>query len=235
MSPSLERAFEESWPAAEYIETGGLRTGRGLGGGMRVSSTRPTGSECHEDDIDRAVEIHQGWSQNPAFRVPEGHPLEEILKTRDWQPNTRTLILSAAVTELADRDIPPVTSFAIWPPLAIQKELWTEQGIGAARQEIMSRVELPKTSILGRIDDRAAGTAFVAAARDHAALHALEVIETQRRKGLAGWIVRNAAFWAQQQGCKTMFLAVTAQNRPAIALYKTLGFSEIAAYHYWQR
>ena len=67
-----------------------------------------------------------------------------------------------------------MTSFTHWPPLQIAAELWAEGGIGPARLAVMERVQGPKTVILARAQDRAAGVAFVALHDGMAMLHGLE-------------------------------------------------------------
>lgn len=235
LPPPLEAAYEASWPAAEYATAGALRVGRGLGGGMRVSSARPVSADWAETDIDHAIEIQSAWDQPPAFRVPDGDQLGAALQARGWQVQSPTRILSVPLARLTDQPVPRVTAFAVWPPLAIQRDLWTEQGIGPARQAVMDRVALPKAAILGRTEDRAAGVAFVAVDGPVAVLHALEIAPTLRCKGLAGWMLREAAFWAASQGADTMILGVTAANAPALALYRGLGFSDIGGYSNFTR
>lgn len=235
LTPSVEAAFEASWPAAEYAQAGAFRIGRGLGGGKRVSSARATAPDWRAADLDSAIAIQRSWDQPPIFRVSDGDTsLADALLARGFRDHTQTLMMTAPITALTDLPVPPVTSFALWPPLAIQRELWIEQGIGPARQAIMDRVGLPKAALLGRIRDRAASVAFVAAADGIAVLHALEVLPAMRRQGLASWTLREAAFWAQAQGAETMLLAVTAENAGAIALYQGLGFSPVAGYRYFQ-
>ena len=83
------------------------------------------------------------------------------------------------------------------------RALWAEGGIGPARLAVMDRVTLPKTAILGRTGDRAAGVAFVAATGDCAMLHALEVDDPlavrlpgaaeSLRQGLASGLARQGA------------------------------------------
>lgn len=231
----IESAFEASWPAAEYSESGAFRVGRGMGGGKRVASARAVASDWRSADIDRAIAVHLGWDQPAIFRVLDGEEkLASALQSRGFHGHTRTRMMMASVSALTDLAVPPVTSFAVWPPLAIQQELWSEQGIGRERQAVMARVRLPKAALLGRIDDRAAAVGFIAAAGDIAVLHALEVLPAMRRKGLAGWMMREAAFWAEANGAKSILLAVTAENKPAVALYQKLGFSEVSAYRYFQ-
>ena len=233
--PAIDAAFEARWPAAEYAQAGPFRIGRGLGGGKRVGSARAVAPDWHEADIDAAVRIQQAWDQPPVFRVARTEDaLAEALLERGFHDHTPTLMLTAPITALTDLAVPPVTSFALWPPLAIQRDLWAEQGIGPARLAVMERVRVPKAALLGRIRDRAAAVAFVAATKGIAVLHALEVLPAMRRQGLAGWTLREAAFWGQTQGAARMLLAVTAENAGAIALYRGLGFSQIAGYRYFQ-
>ncbi|TXB68791.1 GNAT family N-acetyltransferase [Paracoccus aurantiacus] len=234
----LDRTFEASWPAAEYAVAGAFRIGRGEGGGMRVSSARLVSTEWNMDDIGQAIEIQRSWGQPPAFRLSEGQGIEAedlraALQSRGFRRHTPTRLLCADLGALTDTPVPRVTCFAVWPPLAIQRELWTEQGIGAARQAIMARVTLPKVALLGRIEDRAAAVGFVAAGESLAILHALEVLPSLRRKGLARWMLREAAFWAAGQGCDTLALAVTSENAPALSLYDEMGFRDIGGYSYF--
>ncbi len=161
--------------------------------------------------------------------------LASALEARGFHEGSPTLMMTAPIAALTDQPVPPVTSFALWPPLAIQRDLWTERGIGAARQAIMARVCLPKAAILGRVRDRAAGVAFVAVSEGVAALHALEVLPAMRRLGVANWILREAGFWAAAQGAETMLLAVTADNAGAIACYDRIGFTRTGGYSYFQR
>ncbi|MFV0294150.1 MAG: GNAT family N-acetyltransferase [Paracoccus sp. (in: a-proteobacteria)] len=236
ISPELETALEASWPAAKYAMAGTFHAGCAQDGGMRVNSARPVTPNWIEDDIQQVEAIQARWNQPPTIQVSaDDRRLAELLNASGWQARTPTLIMSAPVTALTDRQVPPVTSFALWPPLAIQRELWAELGIGPARQAIIERVSLPKAAILGRVDDRAAGVAFIAACDKLAVLHALEIVPNLRRKGLAGWIIRKAAFWAGTHGCKALCLAVTRDNSPAITLYRGLGFTETGGYSYYMR
>ncbi|MDO5605017.1 MAG: GNAT family N-acetyltransferase [Paracoccus sp. (in: a-proteobacteria)] len=235
ITPAIETAFENSWPAAEYAQAGPFRIGRGKGGGMRVSSARPLSAGWSAADISEAARIQDAWEQTAAFRVTDGDPLGGVLAAQGWRIHSPTLMMTAPLDVLTDRAVPPVTAFSLWPPLAIQRELWTASGISPARQAVMTRVALPRRAILGRCDDRAGGVAFVAAAGETAVLHALEVVPALRRRGLAGWMMREAAIWAQRQGCHEMLLAVTAANAPAVALYRGFGFTGIGRYSYFLR
>lgn len=231
----IARAFESTWPAAQVQDSGGLRSGRGHGAGGRVSSTLALSADWQDADIDAAQAVHLGWGQRPMFRVADDDGrLEQALQGRGYRPETPTAIMAADCAALAT-PLPGLTTFALWPPLAIQQDLWAAGNINAARQAVMAAVRGPKTAILGRLHDRAAGAAFVAVDGPVAMLHAVEVAPQFRRQGLAGWMVRAAAHWAQEQGADRLALAVSRANTGARASYDRLGFRELAGYRYWAR
>lgn len=236
MDAALCAAFEETSPAVETAMAGGFRVGRGAGAGGRCGSARPIG-EWSLSDIALAEECHDRWCQPRLFRVMEGDAkLIASLQARGYRLEAPTLVLEAKVSELAALQPPPMTSFAIWPPLAIQRRIWDETGIDAARQSVMTRAPAPKTALLGRIHDRAAAAGFVAAfgSADSrvALLHALAVLPQFRRQGLAGWLAREAAIWARGQAASRLAVAVTDSNAPARALYDSLGFTCAGRYVY---
>ena len=63
--------------------------------------------------------------------------------------------------------------------------------------------------------------------RDHVAeLSRLRVADDMRRQGIGTRLTRTAIDWCRVQGFRTLVLNTTTPQRPAIALYKKLGFSE---------
>lgn len=234
MDAALSEAFEATWPAADYADAGGFRIGRAPGAGGRVNSARVAG-DWSEADIDAASAVMRDWGQPLVFRVTNGDDrLRAALEARGFARRNPTAIMGCAISALTDREIPAVMAFAIWPPMAIQRDIWAAGNIKAARQQVMLRAPEPRTALLGRIKDRAAGAGFVAIHRDVAMVHALEVLPDWRRLGLAGWMMRRAAFWAAEQGAGRIGLAVSRGNKAAVGLYQSLGFDEVAGYAYYE-
>ena len=232
----IARAFESSWPAAEYAEAGGFRVGRGQGGGGRVSSARALGPDWDAKAIPVIAEIQRSWDEPPMFRVAEDDAaLQGALAENGYRLDNPTSVMAADCAALAALPRPRLTAFDIWPPLAIQTDIWAAGAIGAARQAAMRRVTLPRTALLGRVQDRAAGAAFVAVDGDVGMVHAIEVVPALRRQGVAGWLVGRAAEWAQAQGATRLALAVSRANTGARALYDRMGFAELGGYGYWIR
>lgn len=230
---ALAAAFEATWPPAEVAQAGGFIVGRGQGGGGRVSSARAIDGWAAAD-IPAAVALHRGWAQRPLFRaMDDDAALIAVLTDTGFTRENPTAIMTAPTDLLTGQPIPPVTTFAVWPPMAIQRDIWAAGNIGSARQTVMNRVTGPKTAILGRVQDRAAGAAFVAIHDDVAMVHAVEVVPDLRRHGLAVWMMRQAAIWAKENRAERLALAVSRANVPAVALYRALGFTETGGYAYY--
>lgn len=226
---ALYAAIEGTWPPASTTRQGVWTLRDGQGGGKRVSAATANGSTT-ADDITQA----EAAIQRPLFMITDrDDALDAQLAARGYEILDPTNGYATPITALTDIPVPRVTAFAIWEPLAIMEEIWAAGGIGPARLAIMHRAQT-KTGILARHADKPAGAAFVALHGDTAMVHAVEVLEHQRRAGVAQWMMRRAAFWAQGQGARTMSVLCTEANTAANALYQQLGFTRICGYHYRQ-
>lgn len=206
-APALLAALEATWPAAGVAAVAGVRLMYGAGGGKRVSAARASGA------------------------VPDAAALDAALAKRGYAVVDPTVLMAAPVAALAAPPA-PITLFPVWPPLQIMRDIWTENGIDAARQAVMERAPEPKTALIARVSDRAAGVAFVGAHAGVAMLHAVEVLPGLRRKGAARNILTGAAWWAKGRGMDWLALAVTRANAGARALYAGAGMTEVCGYHY---
>lgn len=222
---------DKTWPAADHIRAGAFLIRIGKGGGQRVSSATAV-ADWTEADIALAEETHKSQGQRLLFMVrPEDQALDLFLEQRGYSIVDPVVAFMAEISSMAIAP-PPMTAFCIWPPLEIMRDLWADGGITAARIAVMERANQPKTTILGRSGDRAAGVAFVAIHDEIAMLHALHVSPDQRRQGTAVNIMRAAAVWAQDHGAKRFSVVVTRANMAANTLYTSLGMHIVGHYHY---
>ncbi|WP_299607485.1 GNAT family N-acetyltransferase [uncultured Tateyamaria sp.] len=222
-------AIDGTWPAADIMCAGPWTIRNGQGGGKRVSAAT---AEEPVVDLTQAEDAMRAIGQSPLFMVRQGEEaLDRLLDTNGYTIVDPTNGYIAPVDKLTDVPIPRVTAFAIWEPLAIMEDIWAKGGIGPARLAIMHRAKI-KTAILARHNDKPAGTAFAAIHDGIAMVHAVEVLPHQRRRGVAQWIMRRAAFWAKENGASHIAVLTTAANTPANALYQGLGFTHLCGYHY---
>jgi len=217
-----------TWPAARVWRLGPVCLRDGQGGGSRVSAATVEAA-WDEGDIAAA----EAAMAPPLFMVRAGEArLDAVLAARGYGVKDPVVGYAAEVAALAVARPPPVTTFEVWPPLAAQVEIWAEGGVGPARLAIMERADGPKASLLGRLDDSPAGTAFVALHQGVAMVHALEVRARFRRRGLGRHMVTAAAFWARDRGAGWLALVVTEANAGARAMYEGMGMRAMGRYHY---
>ncbi len=227
-------AAAATWPPASARRVGPWTIRAGQGGGKRVSAATAE-APVTADDIALAEDAMRALGQAPLFMVrPGADRLDGLLHPLGYRVVDPVDILACPVHTLASPP-PPISAFTIWEPLEIMRALWSEAGIGPARQAIMARAPEPKTAVLGRSRDRAAGAAFVAIHRGIAVTHALVVAPGQRRQGTAVNMMRAAACWAQDHGAGALCVLVTRANAPARALYASLGMKIVGHYHYLEK
>ncbi|WP_212523786.1 GNAT family N-acetyltransferase [Actibacterium sp. MT2.3-13A] len=231
-SETLYAAIEATWPPAAQHRAGPWTLREGRGGGKRVSAATAEGPVTVGDlpALERAA---ADLGQDPLVMIRDGETaLDALLEAAGYDIVDPVLAYAAPAAVIAREAPPPISTFTIWPPLAIMEELWEEGGIGPARRAVMERAVGPKTAVLGRSNDRAAGVAFVAIHGKIAFCHAVEVTQRQRRQKTACNMMRRAAIWAQDQGAETLAVLVTEANAPARALYASLGMAVVGHYHY---
>jgi len=231
-SGRLDAALSATWPAAETTRCGPFTLRFGAGGKRcRAATLHAAGSESAA--ICEAAAALSARGQVPLFRVWAGQAaFDARLAAHGYRRVDPTIVLSAPTTALAHATLPPVTAFDIWPPLAIQREIWADAGVDDDQRAVMERVRGPKAALFGRIDNRPAGAGFVAMHDGIAMVHALVVRPASRRRGLARHLVVHAAKWALPHGAGEIAVAVTRKNTPARALYAALGMTGAGGYHY---
>ena len=230
--PRYYDVVEATWPSAQKITTGPIFVREGQGGGSRVSSAT-AGGPVTDDDIVRAGAAMRDLGQMPLFMIRDGDDeLDAQLAERGYVVKDPVNMWACPATLLTDVKIPRVTTFCVWEPLAIQREIWASGGIGPERVDVMDRVLGAKTALLSRNDDKPAGAGFCAIHDGVAMIHALEILPHQRRKGMGVWMMRQAAYWALDNGADTLSVICTKRNEGANGLYASLGMTLVGQYHY---
>ena len=229
---SIFETIDLTWPAEEFLELTEWKLRKSIKGGKRVSAATAIG-KSGIPAIQFVENTLEEWCQDKLFMIKAGeNSLDEALKERGYSIVDPTNIWSISAEALSMQQIPPVTAFSIFPPLAIQREIWIANGIDASRIEIMDRVKTPKTTIFGRINAKPAASAFVAVSNKIAMVHALIVDHKFQRQGIGKYVMQKVGVWAHQQGAESVVVLCTKQNQSANNFYKILGMQVIGEYHY---
>lgn len=230
--PKYYGVVEATWPTVAKRSLGPVTLREGQGGGSRVSAASVEG-QATEAEIAAAETAMLDMGQERLFMIRDGQDdLDAQLAARGYLVKDPVNLWLCPIEQLTDVEIPRVTTFALWAPLEIQREIWVAGGIGAARQAIMDRVTGPKAALLGRYDDKPAGAGFVAVHDGVAMVHALEILPHQRRRGMGVWMMHQAALWAAENGAQEMAVLCTKENAGANGLYARLGMINSGQYHY---
>lgn len=232
MSVNWFDVIDQTWPAAARHAVGPFTLREGQGGGSRVSAATADGPVT-DQDITQVEEAMRDLGQKQIFMIrPGDEALDAQLDARGYQVVDAVTIYACPAKQLTDIEIPRVTVFTIWEPLAIMREIWAAGGIGPARLAVMGRAKGPKTGILLRQNDKPGGAAYAAIHDGVAMVHAVEIVPFQRKQGLGKWAMRGAAFWALENGAETLSVMCTDVNEGANALYRSLGMQPVSQYHY---
>lgn len=238
MTPTPQQIFDlvdQSWPPERLTHHGPWVIRQDTSGSKRTmaASLATAQDEARAlDDLVAAEDQMQTLGQPLLFqiRLPDG-ALDAGLAGQGYGVIDRCTIYAGRVADLT-HPLAHARAMPVWPPLQIQKEIWADGGIHAARRRIMARASRPKTSIIGRMDDRAAGAAFLSAHGRLAMVHALETLSQHRRKGVGRLMMTAAANWSAKQGIEWLSVIVLNNNLPARALYASLGMQAVGHYHY---
>lgn len=225
-------AIDVTWPAEKFLEIPKWKLRRSAKGGKRVSAATAIGAP-DISDIKLAENKMVQWHQDKLFMIKKNEIiLDEALSASGYRVIDPTNIWSISSKNLSIQKTLPVKAFTIFPPLAIQRELWRANHISPSRIEIMDRVKTHKTTIFGRINARPAASAFVAVSNKFAMVHALVVDKKCRRQGMGKFVMQKVGSWAYQMGAESVVALCTEKNFSANILYKSLGMQVIGKYHY---
>lgn len=223
------RALDATWPAAEFLDTGGWRLRRGAGGGKRVSAASGGG------DVEQAEAAMAAWGQRSLFQLwPGDEALDADLAQRGYEVVDPVHVYAAPAASMIDEQSEAMRILRLFAPIALAEDIWRDGGVNADRIAVMGRAQGAKDYLMARIGDRPAAVGFAATAGDIAMVHSIETVPAQRRQGAGRMIVQAAARFARDEGATTLALAVTKANTAANALYQSLGMTVVSEYHYRQ-
>ncbi len=198
------------------------------------SSTLPL-----EQKVAYCSSFYAGAGLPAIFRlVPFSEPsaLDGWLERHGWAAFERTLALRCNLADVAE---PPHSNGSVtivdppaWEPLAAELLEIAPEALPRFIERAAS-YPLPHVGAVIRRDGEVVACGLLKLEDDHAGLFALKTALAWRCRGLGGAVVAALLGEARRRGAATAYLQVTADNGPALTLYRRFGFT--AAYEYWYR
>ena len=233
----VEEASLNAWPAMHQLLLDGwlLRFARGFT--KRANSISPIYPALSpvDEKIRYCENLYAREHLETLFRltsIGSDPGLDDVLDSRGYSVSDRSLVLLRSTNIEAPKATVRFVSLAQWQPIyANAAELpSTAQQIqrvllGAIRSEtgyaVLTDDEGPIACGLAVIDGDLLGLFDIVTHPDRV------------REGAASEIVRALMRWGADRGASRVYLQMVADNAPAAALYRGLGFETL--YHYWYR
>ncbi|WP_274364120.1 GNAT family N-acetyltransferase [Paenibacillus thermotolerans] len=103
----------------------------------------------------------------------------------------------------------------------------------ATIERMLSNIRTKKGFISLYHNKQVIACGFAVIERDYIGLYDIITDQSFRNQGFGEQMIRHLLQWGKDNGARSSYLAVVANNLPAIRLYEKLGYSEI--YQYWYR
>ncbi|GIT92708.1 N-acetyltransferase [Jannaschia pagri] len=226
-------AIRGSWPPSALTQLGPFDLPAETQGTRRATSARLRAeATVAAADIQAVEQARPGTIFGTIDGVEDA--AAEVLANQGYRAGGISDLMAGPVAPLLG-DLPRVSGFAHWPPLEICGTLWDAHGNDATRRAPMYRAAAPRTVILMRAEDRAAGALYVGVQDRLAVLHLVVTLPRMRGKGVGLLALRHAANWAAANGADQLVLPVEADNTAALALYAKGGLVRRGGYRYWSK
>jgi len=231
----VEEACRQAWPAAVERIAGGWLLRRSGGGIRRTNSANPLAGERHCDAalIDRVEAFYRGFRQVPVFRLTDfTREMSAELDRRGYttQASTLTLLAPLATQPVSDASGTTVTTEPTENWFDLRDRLAKDPVIF---RDMVASINLPKAFASARAGGRTASIAYGVLCHGMLVVESVATHPNHRGNGLAKRTVGALMNWARGAGADKACLQVVADNHPALAVYRALGFNtSLYSYHY---
>lgn len=233
---ALEYAAADAWPGLEreWIDGWLLRFGAAFSG--RANSAAPLDESSSLASVSRIVQWYADRGQRPLLLLPD----RLGAAPEGWRTWDEVLVLAADIENLVLPDGPSIVRVdvltspswlslyryrgAVPPPAAVELLEAVrdgEVGFGSIGNPSAVSLSIARAAVTNAPDGRR-----------WVGLTAVEVAEEHRRHGLGTLICAEMVRWGSDRGATHAYLQVAADNEPAVAMYRALGFVEHHRYRY---
>lgn len=236
----LEAVGFRAWPAASVHYDGSWAVRLTASHpSRRLNSVNPLDPADNQDLEPRIARIESrfaSYDRPLVFRLSPlaPSPLEAYFDAEGWQRVAETRVLMASLDEMdLDSGIDQLPSKNIGRfvdnSIRIRND---DQARKSGLTEVLESIRPPSGLFLMEEDKEPIACALCVHDNDMAGLFDVGVRAESQGMGYGRSIVRSALRWAKQQGAKSAWLQVEADNKSANALYQRLGFHEVYSYVY---
>lgn len=236
----FEAAGFRAWPAAtiEYDGTWAIRL-TASHPAKRLNSVNPLDPNDLsrlEQRVARAARRFKAYGRPLTFRMSPlaGAKLTAHLDSLGWSRFDESLVmrlplasldLGAAIDQIPLKDVGQFVDAAL-------KVHGYEPAIRPGLTEVIEAIEPDAGLFVTERGNTLLSTAICVVDRDLAGLFEIATEAKERGHGHARAILLSALKWARGKGARTAWLQVEASNKPAVKLYKSMGFEEVYRYVY---
>ncbi|MEL6063789.1 MULTISPECIES: GNAT family N-acetyltransferase [unclassified Methylobacterium] len=226
----VEEACLNAWPSPRQILVDGYLLRAAGGRSKRQNSVNPMRrSGAPEPAIAAACALYASLGQRPIFRIPAIAPqMKPFLRSGAYAVVDETCTLYRPLDDVPVEPDPSVTVAtapgADWLAL---RDAVNRADAAAARvfRDTVAALILPRVFASAVAEDGIGAIAFGVLDRDVLVIESVATPEPLRGRGLARRAVGALLRWSRAQGAEAACLQVVAENTPARALYRSLGFA----------
>ena len=236
----FEAAGFRAWPAAavHYDGTWVVRLTAGHPA-KRLNSVNPLDPSDVDnlpERIARAGRRFEAYGRPLTFRVSPlcGPQLTDYFDAHGWSRFDESLVMRMPLADapLADAiDHIPLKDISRFVSASI-KVHGADPALRAGLSELLGAIQ-PESGLFAlERGDEALTTLICVHDGDLAGLFEIATDPAERKRGFGRQLILSALKWARLRGARQAWLQVEADNEPALALYRSLGFGEAYRYHY---
>lgn len=240
----LEAVSFRSFPATttQYDGTWAIRMTAGHSA-KRLNSVNPLDPQDSldlEGRIKKAERRFSSFGRPLIFRMTPLAPVQltDIFSDWGWRMHEESIVMLLDLGDAAlenAQDQVPLQDVGRWVDEFIRLS-GDDKVIKPGLVEIIGATE-PKTGLFIRNNTAGDETAsMVRCVSDQLLAGVFDLVSSpdMRREGHAKSILQTALLWAKRNNASKVWLQVVADNGPANALYRSVGFKEVYRYRYWK-
>lgn len=237
LSWRAEEACLAAWPAAESRLADGWRFRRSGGTTKRTNSANPTLNASKDSKIIAEAErFYRAHGQTCIFRIPSiANALDVDLEKAGYrrEGETRTLFANNIAASKAPHDVTLTGKPTPEWLAARHRHNASTRNDQDIYDHMQSLITSPKCFASVHHETEIAAVAYGVSHQGFLVVESVVTAKHLRNQGLGRSAVSALMNWAEKTGVTQACLQVVADNKPAIALYQSLGFTdELYRYHY---